>query len=135
MTYIGNYPMAGLRFGMYVDAGNKIQKSELKTIAAAVNLLIIEYNKNRILEEGHVLFHDHLLLLSTYYEINPSEITAMAVKLRVSMMKVGFDQTELEWDEAEDDELYEDDDLDNEEITPEMLKSEWRSCKLNVIFR
>lgn len=108
---------------VYVDAGNKIQKSELKTIAAAVNLLIIEYNKNRILEEGHVLFHDHLLLLSTYYEINPSEITAMAVKLRVSMMKVGFDQTELEWDEAEDDELYEDDDLDNEEITPEMLKS------------
>ncbi|MBK8627436.1 MAG: hypothetical protein IPN86_18275 [Saprospiraceae bacterium] len=111
-------------WSVYVDARNKIHQSDLKTLAAAANLLIIEYNKNRILEEGHVLFHDHLLLLSTYYEINPNEITELAVKLSVSMLKVGFDATELKWDdEAEDNDLYVADDLDIEAITPEMRKS------------
>jgi len=111
-------------WSVYVDAGNKVHKSDLKTLAAAANLLIIEYNKERISEEGLYQFNDPVSLLSNYYHINPSEITSMSVKLRASMMKVGFDATELEWDdEAEDDELYEDDDLDNEEITPEMLES------------
>lgn len=121
----------------YEDAGNKVLKSEMLALAAAANLMIIEYNKNRILEEGLTKFYDHISLLSDFYQINPSEITKMAVKLEVSILKIGFDQAELEWDDdAEGNELCEDDDYDDEELTPEMLQSAEeimnKTCNLHV---
>ncbi|MBK9737640.1 MAG: hypothetical protein IPO92_22880 [Saprospiraceae bacterium] len=108
----------------YVDAGNALLLSEMKILAAAANLLIIEYNKDRILEEGHSAFNDHMTLLSSYYQIHPSEITKMSVKLKTSILKLSFDTTELEWDDEADESGFDgDDDLDYDELTPEMIKS------------
>ncbi|MFZ1751946.1 MAG: hypothetical protein WAU01_17255 [Saprospiraceae bacterium] len=110
-------------WSVYVDAGNNVLQSEMKTLAAAANLLIIEYNKERILEEGHSEFIDHMTLLSSYYQINPTEITRMSVKLRVCILKLSFDPMELEWDDEPDDFGFdENDDLVDDELTPEMIK-------------
>jgi hypothetical protein len=107
----------------YVKAGNALLQSDMKTLAAAANLLIIEYNKARILEEGHSAFIDHLNLLSLFYKIDPIEITKMAEKLKSSILKLSLDLTELEWDDDADDNRFDDDDdLDDEEMTAEMKK-------------
>ncbi|MBK9257160.1 MAG: hypothetical protein IPM42_16915 [Saprospiraceae bacterium] len=118
----------------YVDAGNTVLKSELKILAAAANLLIIEYNKERILEEGHSEFIDPMTLLSSYYQITPGEINKMSVKLKTSILKLSFDHTELEWDDEADDGGFDED--DDFELTPELLKAGEiimnKKCNLHV---
>lgn len=121
-------------WSVYADAGNTVLQSELKILAAAANLLIIEYNRDRILEEGHSEFIDPMTLLSSYYQIDPGEITKMSVKLKTSILKLSFDHTELEWDdEADDGEFDEDDDF---ELTPMLLKEGEvmmnKKCNLHV---
>lgn len=127
----------------YVDAGNAVVKSDLPILAAAANLLIIEYNKERILEEGYPEFDDHMTLLSSFYELSPDEIRKMSVKLKSSMMKVGFDISPLAWNEEadelranEEDEDDDDDDLTDEEFGAKMKeeaqKIMHKNCNIHV---
>ncbi len=126
----------------YVDAGNAIVKSELKVLAAAANQLTIEYNKDRILEEGHTVFEDHTRLLSTYYELNSDDIKKMSVKLNVSIMKTSFDLSILAWNEDADGarseaERYDDVVFDDEEVDEateqEAHRIMQRTCNIHVI--
>jgi len=123
---------------IYVDAGNTVLQSELKKMAAAANLLIIEYNKDRILEEGHSAFIDPISLLSSFYQVDPSEITKMTEKLKSSILKLTFDPVELEWnDEAGDDEFDEDDVFEDYDLTNEKIKrgEQIRNIKCNFHVR
>jgi hypothetical protein len=121
-------------WSVYVDAGNTVLQSDMKTLAAAANLLIIEYNKDRILEEGHSAFIDPIEILSSYYQIKPGDITKMSVKLQTSLLKLRLDTTEMGWDDEADDR---DDDMDENELTEAMLKSKEeimaKKCNLHVI--
>ncbi|HMR90154.1 MAG TPA: hypothetical protein PKD51_18460 [Saprospiraceae bacterium] len=124
----------------YVDAGNTIVKSELKVLAAAANQIILEYNKDRILEESYPEFKDHMTLLSEYYELDSNEIKKMSVKLNVSMLKTSFDLSTLAWNEDEDElrlnEKGDDDEFDDDEFDAEFEQEAHRvmqkTCNIHV---
>jgi len=106
----------------YIEVVNTVIKNEAKILAAAANLLIIEYTKDRILEEGYQEFEDHLKLLSSYYQINPHEISKMSDDLRNSLQKTSFDLEELAWnDEADEHKLETEGAIDNFKLTSDVL--------------
>ncbi len=121
---------------VYINAGNKIQKSDIKTLAAAANLVIIEYNKERILVEGFETFSDHISLLSQFYDLEIHEINQMSVKLKASTLKVSFDPIKLAWDDEvdEDDDFMDDDDFNHldEDTTKNTSFMMTKKCNLHV---